>query len=696
MAIVADIDIQQKKMNGFEVYWKVFVVALLALESSTCVVGAFTVHETRGGYWSSCWRLIAGDSNGSNFLPLFVGGGGSLDYEYIPPNPNTDDFTQFQSDLLSAYPAGTPAGLRGEAVRAALRSGQCIGWNLNQGNGNDKNNKSSLAFGVVRVTGAGVLDFLNSKLTQTFARRPPPPPMNDFNTGSSTITVTRGTFQSACLLNAKGRLLDVLRVAVTEDAETAYLWTSPGHAGSELFERLDPYIFPLDQVQLQKMEESAIFSLASIRAEHVQQAWETYIWPYVVSATTKQQQSGQEMAPKLPDKGCCLCIQLDDRNVGNDEDLVGNTLLVIPTSGLPDCAVYGYSFGFLGRKASQIGQQIWQEATLASNEPVIAVGAREYESLRIETSSLAFGYEMVAHLTDKKKKKMTRDEKVAEESLEETLTTGSMTPPTPLELHLEDMIDTEKGCYLGQEGIAAVLKNPRGPPRTLYQVVFEHGDNIYEHQSEGDKSKIPNKTKLPQSGDELFVLGSNEDISAGFLTSVAEPSSTGQAETVGLALIRRADSIKKQMKEKELEIPSKVVDVDGIIAPPPRDPLEGLEVIVGGSYTVGTLRGIPSRRLRKGEILYDIEPNLEPSPADHEEYGVVRKVEASSLSNAEVLADSDDEADEDMNNDAVEAAAKAEAEAEAAAAEAKRKAEKMEMLKQRAEAAMARRKQKKN
>lgn len=87
---------------------------------------------------------------------------------------------------------------------------------------------------------------------------------------------------------------------------------------------------------------------------------------------------------------------------------------------------------------------------------------------------------------------------------------------------------------------------------------------------------------------------------------------------------------------------------------------------------------------------------MEPSPADYKEYGVVRKVENASLENVETRrADGDDDADEDIDS-AMEAAAKAEAEAAAAAAEAQRKAEKMEILRQRAEAALARRKQKKN
>jgi hypothetical protein len=51
----------------------------------------------------------------------------------------------------------------------------------------------------------------------------------------------------------------------------------------------------------------------------------------------------------------------------------------------------------------------------------------------------------------------------------------TMIPPSPLELHLEAIVDLQKGCYQGQEGIASVLKNPCGPPRALYQDLTRPG-----------------------------------------------------------------------------------------------------------------------------------------------------------------------------------------------------------------------------
>eukprot|EP00957_Ditylum_brightwellii_P142197 10833355-Ditylum_brightwellii.AAC.1 len=46
-----------------------------------------------------------------------------------------------------------------------------------------------------------------------------------------------------------------------------------------------------------------------------------------------------------------------------------------------------------------------------------------------------------------------------------------------------------------------------------------------------------------------------------------------------------------------------------MIAPPPLDPLDGLEVIVGGTYTVGTLRQVSTRAPRSSSV-----PNAQPEP----------------------------------------------------------------------------------
>ena len=187
---------------------------------------------------------------------------GNLDYEYIPPSPpnHADDA---YDHLPSAYPPGTPAGLIGEAVQSALRSEQCVAWKLDS---------EPLQQALVKARGTGTIQFLNNQLTQTF---------------------TANQFQEACLLNAKGRCIDRLSVAVTTE-ELAYLLTSPGH--TQRFQRLDPFVFPLDQVQLEDCTDSStIFSLSSVKKEHVQKAFDTFVVP-MLPATTMA-------STTLP--GCC-------------------------------------------------------------------------------------------------------------------------------------------------------------------------------------------------------------------------------------------------------------------------------------------------------------------------------------------------------------------------------------------------------
>jgi folate-binding Fe-S cluster repair protein YgfZ len=533
----------------------------------------------------------------------------SLDYEYIPPNVKAP--APFSSSLSSAYPPGTPAGLRGEAVRSALRSGRCIAWDLVD---------SSLSHGWIGVRGKGTTDFLNNKLSQSFS-------------------TTSNSFAKACLLTAKGRVLDQVCVAIESD-EQAYLLTSPGHAATELYNRLDPLIFPMDQVTLEKCS-PRVLTLASIKLEHVQEAITRFVMPLV----------GEWI--KFPSLTESL--------------FVSDKLVVLPHAVLPVCAGQGYTLIL----EKDLGERVWQALTSEENpEGPIGIGALEYETLRIEAGLPAFGAELTGGDKDKRGK-----------------------APGPLELHWESFLDLNKGCYLGQEGVASVIKNRRGPPRLLYSVVFDDDTNVYEHQSGDDKED--NLTVLPQVGQELFVLGSNEEIAVGTLTSVAEPGGTGEPTIVGLALIRRADSVLKQMKDMNLDVgessfrETDPAGGDGMIPPPPLDPLDGLEVIVGGTFTVGRLRMVPSRQFRMGQNMFKEIDGYEPPEKEGSVIGFMNPVKR------EISLLDVQEEDEDDLAKAMEEVEKAKAEAEEAAAEAKRKEEKMEMLKKRAEEAMARRKKKK-
>ena len=251
-------------------------------------------------------------------------------------------------------------------------------------------------------------------------------------------------------------------------------------------------------------------------------------------------------------------------------------------------------------------------------------------------------------------------------------------------------------------------------------------DEIREFQQRKKLSTSSNDTRQPRPSDSLFVLGSNESILVGTITSVAEPNGTGDSTTVALALVKRADSILKSIKEQGLEMPkwwenpnlieddsidmygarlSRDDGTSGLMNPPPLDPLVNLEVTIGGTYTVGRLQSIPSRRYQNNEG--DVASLL-----DYEGRGEVVATSPGEITYTEpeikIVKDGSDEKqrvidvtlgeDDPILSDIAEAEKEAEEaaiQAEKAAAEARRKAEKIEMLKAKAEAAMAARRKKK-
>lgn len=542
---------------------------------------------------------------------------------------------------------------------------------------------SSASGGMLRIQGPGTLDFLNNKLSQSF--------------GSDDSI---NTFRVALLLDAKGRVVDVLHVAVIQ-SDLAYLLTSPGYSSQALLERLEPFVFPMDQINLTHIQGGTScfgFCLASTQYRHVQRVLKT-------QSKLSIQSSSSGMI--FPGARQCVVWEAIINDHGDSERI---NVLVLPTTGLPSVACVGYTLMFFGSASSNkagavdIGRNVWERLIGEDNlEGPIEVGPLEYISLRIEAGQPSCGYEfgptkrMTSTSGDDTR---TKDDKNDEAS-------SSFLKTSPLELHWRNTyVDFEKGCYLGQEGIASVLKNPRGPPRTLYSVVFQDDFNIYETQSRGDGSDVENLTKAPQPGQKLYALGSNEELLVGTLTSVAEPGGTGGAETVGLALIKRPDSILKQMKDLELEI---FRDEDGgefdmntpvssgIVHPPPMDPLDGLEVIVENTFTVGRLKCVPSRRLRKGFNMFDNTVQVEAIPDKVTEIASApprATVVAPPTTVPLPMSKTGSSLSKDATLEELEVEmAKAAAEADAAAAEAKRKAEKMEMLKKRAEEAMAKRKQ---
>ncbi|CAB9515938.1 Folate-binding protein involved in regulating the level of ATP-DnaA and in the modification of some tRNAs. It is probably a key factor in regulatory networks that act via tRNA modification [Seminavis robusta] len=577
--------------------------------------------------------------------------------------------------MPSAYPEGTPAGMRGEAVRAALCSSQCVAWKLLSSK-QAKDQQPLLESGILRLQGKGVLDFLNNKLSSSFT------PLKE-NASANSLQ-----FQKSCLLNSKGRLVDILAVAYSNTE--AFIMPSPGHSAASLFQKLDPFIFPLDRVKLTDLtsENKCMFVLASTQLDHVQNVFQKQIIPKL-----------QELLPATADSMSSFHLPNEKESLmihftasGAVETLP--TLLILPYTGLPDCAMVGYTFFFLNHENNDndndIGNQIW-EYLISDDNPKgpVEIKALEYQTLRIEAGQPAFGYEMTG---------------AEKEPL--------ITSPSPLELHVQqhqrDIIDLEKGCYLGQEGIASILKNPRGPPRSLYAVVFQDEENDQEDGNGSD-----NLSRPPRNGDNLFVLGSNEEIPAGTLTSVAESQGTGNLCTVALALIRRPDSVLKQMKSKDLQIPRAMVNKNnldvpgssGMVAPPPMDLLDGLEVIVGGTFTIGMLRSIPSRRLAERKNMFTDRDQafltgdniLEQGYAEMEFSDIsasefLQQMTSTSLANKKIPKDKPNGPVATTVEEAKDKTTATEVEVEA---EEKRKAEKMQMLQKRAEEALARRRHKK-
>jgi len=216
------------------------------------------------------------------------------------------------------------------------------------------------------------------------------------------------------------------------------------------------------------------------------------------------------------------------------------------------------------------------------------------------------------------------------------------------------------------------------------------------------------------------------------IASVAEPNGNGDSKTLALALAKRPGSILKAMKDQSLDLPKWWEDAEdedegddnargnigqdiarekggsGIMQPPPLDPLHNLEIVVGGTYTVGRLISVPSRRFgdrssgneaklldyeQRGEVVdaeegpgyfkYQLE---DEQVTDAEIPSMSSNVDPKSELLAEVVdeeveEDDDDEITDELLAKAEEEAAKAAAVAETAAAEAKRKEEKMKLCK---------------
>eukprot|EP00553_Chaetoceros_curvisetus_P007047 CAMPEP_0204631830 /NCGR_PEP_ID=MMETSP0717-20131115/23599_1 /ASSEMBLY_ACC=CAM_ASM_000666 /TAXON_ID=230516 /ORGANISM="Chaetoceros curvisetus" /LENGTH=468 /DNA_ID=CAMNT_0051649513 /DNA_START=38 /DNA_END=1447 /DNA_ORIENTATION=- len=399
-----------------------------------------------------------------------------------------------------------------------------------------------------------------------------------------------------------------------------------------------------------------------------------------------------------------------------------------------------------------LATKVWDWCTAESNmQGPVELAPLEYETLRIEGGQPAFGFEMTGSLKKSKAESMAVKKKNDEDESKAYFSDRD-TKAGPLELHLDHLVDEQKGCYQGQEGVAAMFKNKRGLPQLLYSVVFPEEDNFYddeerdeeEYSNHNSPDRVRNKTTLPQVGDTLYALGSNMKIKVGTVSSIAERDGTSSSETIGLTMVRRSDGILKKMKEMDLEIerndfmgmgPEDDVNFEndsmegsGIFYPPPMDPLDGLDVVLDNGFTRGFLRAIPSRRLRSGQNIFEVEEwsmfddqqsdtssvmgyipneaeewakrnkmNMDMSRGDAKEKerdSVTSEIETSfeelsTLLDTPGTTDTDDNyAEEDLDDEELKAAIDA---AQKAADEARRKEEKLAMLKKRAEEAMEKR-----
>eukprot|EP00590_Aulacoseira_subarctica_P005615 CAMPEP_0172425372 /NCGR_PEP_ID=MMETSP1064-20121228/31725_1 /TAXON_ID=202472 /ORGANISM="Aulacoseira subarctica , Strain CCAP 1002/5" /LENGTH=611 /DNA_ID=CAMNT_0013168183 /DNA_START=69 /DNA_END=1904 /DNA_ORIENTATION=+ len=547
--------------------------------------------------------------------------------------------------LPSCFPRDVPIGLRREAVFNALHysRGLCI-------------NLSDLNSGVVHVKGKGCRDFLNSKLSNSF------PPYG--NTGQE-----GGSVREACLLTPKGRVVDKLTVAYfnSEGADPeAFILTSPdlyrhyteGASSVHdddlsqycyLYRKLSPLVFPLDQIVLS--DATTTSTMVSISCSDIK-----VLNDVVLKTLSSVMEVGLTQNIKLPKPGEAMKFALT-------HDIEKDSSVIIACNSFL-LNIKGYILLVRNDRQNRVRNAFCNQSDDFIG--ALPIQALEYETLRIDLCIPAVGREIMGD-------KDSPDGSIA------AIKSG------PLEIGLRHAVDLNKGCYLGQEGVAAQSRNPRGVPRTIYQVVFNdiHVDPITSGQSGGTNP-------YPKAGDTLFVLGSNEAIKAGVLTSVVPQDDippyyddVGEIDeslsTVGMALIRRAEYIIQKMEDLGLDSIGDTIDPTEFRSDAP---LHGLEVIVGGTYMVGTLRAVPFalKEMQQEELPDSTTPSTVMGFIDTD-----ARVDLSNVSEPEGnISVSQEEIDFQV---ALEEADRAKKAAEASAAEAKRAADKLEALKARAEAA---------
>jgi hypothetical protein len=556
-------------------------------------------------------------------------------------------------------------------------------------------------------------------------------------------------------IGEEGRVVPAEMMMMEDDA---FLITSPGHDGSALYDKLSPTIFPMDGVSIShcSTDTTCVITLACSSVQDAQTSFMNNI---------RNMLQDEGVPFEFPEEGKCHHYRVSR----GGEAFVD--VYVVRHAFLPSEMCHGYTLlfreecrgGSSSNRQSTFADEVWHTLTNENNDRgPVGIGALEYDTLRVESGMPGYGFEMTG---DGPKTMKTKNPLLADDGNNKTNNVVNIdtdadmyhAKSNPLELHLASLVDVNKGCYQGQEGVASILKNKLGPPRQLYQIVFYDSENDFDDDDDdeyggfgllttnndmlsefrklkGEQRKVgtlkQNDTRQPRSGDEVFVLGSNDSISVGKITSVAQPNGNGDAKTIALMLAKRPGTILNAIREQGLELPKWWEDVrdpdggddddkkdsrggaianekndsgsSGIMRPPPLDQLHNLEVVIGGTYTVGRVVAVPGRRYgvkskrgddavsslldyeTTGEVVTGGDANVpayfrydfQDETTKSRDIAIDSSVKPIGLEPEVDIEGNEDEMD-NLLAEAEKDIAKAAAQAEAAAAELKRKEEKM-------------------
>jgi hypothetical protein len=433
------------------------------------------------------------------------------------------------------------------------------------------------------------------------------------STSTSTFVRRGRTFETA-YLTSRGRIIDRILVLyfgngngngkeeddddddfgsrARKNAEDAFLITSPGNDGDETYDTLSRTIFPMDGVSLTRYDRGCDggVGVITIACSTTDDARSSFV-KNGLDDMLLDGCNGGGGAFAFPDDGTCDHYRVsrsysstaeDDRGRGGgagggrtsyaDVYAFGHTFLSSDICrGYTLLFVEGESGGRVGRDdhddvggigsiggGTSLYEDVWRMLVDENNDVgPVGIGHREYETLRIEAGLPGYGNEMTGD-GGPTRGRGGEDDVVVDDidgddvDVDDAASSSNYRAKSnPLELHLRDLIDVDKGCYQGQEGVASVLKNKRGPPRQLYQVAFYDSENDFHGNDDDDdddagfgllstdnemltefrklkgsrrrrrrrdaggSAALANDTRQPRPGDDIYVLGSNDSILVG-------------------------------------------------------------------------------------------------------------------------------------------------------------------------------------